>query len=1140
MTDLVPDIIAGALAGAASGLAVLRGSARRAGRVVLPAVPSETAPPDPTPDPEPVPAPQATATPEASPAAPETLTKLLPTLSRALSPLVEDLDHPGDMLDLAEFQAVVAAFRRPDATFALLSQYALGTNWPLACAAFIVLADHPDRQAMRDRVMGRIEGIRPFVLLFALRFLTTLPDRPPAGATLLSVPAWWQNNPVIPGFYLEYFETSQALGDQPGFGGALAAKAEFDAAPTEGLLQKIEHPFAERLLQDLRRWASVRIDRAYLSTVGTVWDGRRDPLLVAPPAWEALLTAAEAAIRQDRPRSVLVSGDTRTGKTAFIRLLGAAVAGRRLDGVRHQRQRVAGGPGLHRPVGGPAPQDRRGAASPQEGRMVRQRLRADRQQRHAPGPVRQHPRPAPAGGRLPGQLVLITEATQAAATRVFQARPSLRTLIEVLTLEAMTEADALALAGQVAARTAAASGVAVPPAAVAKTLELALGYMGSAQLPGAVLELLTRAVNRAVTNKEATLTAGSVIATLSQASGLPVAILDAGQRVELAGVQDFFARRVIGQDEAVRAVVDRIAMLKAGLTDPRRPTAVFLFAGPTGTGKTELAKTLAEYLFGSADRMARLDMSEFQAPEATSKIVGQRNDRGTDSLISRIRKQPFSVILLDEFEKAHPNCWDLFLQIFDDGRLSDADGSEADFRHCFIILTSNLGATAHRGGGLGFVPGAGAYGQEQVLRAVAQTFRPEFVNRLDKIIVFRPLTRELMRSVLHKELAAIQERRGLRDRGWAVEWEASAIEFLLDRGFSAEMGARPLKRAIDQLLLGPLAATLVEHRFPEGDQFLFVRSNGTAIEVEFVDPDAEPPGEAEPDGAEGGLSLPAIVLRQTGSVEERASLTASWRDICATLEGGAWTAARDGQRLALADPGIWSREDRFRVFADIAMADRLTEAARTAERLFNRYTSAGEGSPRASRELAARLALQLHNIRQGLDDVAAHAPVDALLRVDPALDASGDSTAAAAWCGRVTSMYRAWAGKRRMQLEEIAPISGSASPVLHVTGFGAFRTLLPEAGLHVLDDPAVDGARRTVARVLVVGGPTGDLPKAGRLAAASRLLAACPVTAAIIRRYRDDPAPVVRDSAGWRTGRLEAVLGGDFDLMGALRSQAAE
>ena len=173
-------------------------------------------------------------------------------------------------------------------------------------------------------------------------------------------------------------------------------------------------------------------------------------------------------------------------------------------------------------------------------------------------------------------------------------------------------------------------------------------------------------------------------------------------------------------------------------------------------------------------------------------------------------------------------------------------GHVADFRHCMIILTTNLGATSHRTSGLGFAPSGDVFTDSQILRAIGQTFRPEFQNRLDKVIVFRPLTRDLMRRILKKELNQVLQRRGLKYRDWAVEWEASAQDFLLEKGFSAEMGARPLKRAIDQYLIAPLAATIVERRFPEGDQFVFVRSDGRAIQAEFVDPDSDAPSARSP------------------------------------------------------------------------------------------------------------------------------------------------------------------------------------------------------------------------------------------------------------------------------------------------------
>src|SRR5262249_34760898 len=246
-----------------------------------------------------------------------------------------------------------------------------------------------------------------------------------------------------------------------------------------------------------------------------------------------------------------------------------------------------------------------------------------------------------------------------------------------------------------------------------------------------------------------------------------------------------------------------------------------------------------------------------------------------ETLISRVRKQPFSVVLLDEFEKAHARIWDLFLQVFDDGRLTDTLGQVADFRHCLIILTSNLGATSHQTGGFGFAAPSDVFTAEQVTRAIADAYRPELRNRIDRIIVFRPLTRELMRVILRKELQQVLERRGLRERAWAVEWEPSALEFLLEKGFSSELGARPLKRAIEQYVIAPLAATIVEARFPEGGQFVFFRSNGHAIVAEFVDPDTGATSDASEaaQGTDDVAGLAAMILAPQGTAAESAALS---------------------------------------------------------------------------------------------------------------------------------------------------------------------------------------------------------------------------------------------------------------------------
>ena len=667
-------------------------------------------------------------------------------------------------------------------------------------------------------------------------------------------------------------------------------------------------------------------------------------------------------------------------------------------------------------------------------------------------------------------------------------------------------------------------------------LDTASQYLGTSGLPGSALFLLKLTAMRAEQTGNS-ISARRVLETLSQFSGLPVSMLDTKEQLDLKSIRDFFTARVIGQDEAVEAMIARIAMLKAGLNDPNKPIGVFLFAGPTGTGKTELAKAVSEFLFGSVERMIRLDMSEFQTHEAISKILGQSSVSAieADSLISRVRKQPFSVVLLDEFEKSHSNIWDLFLQAFDEGRLTDAMGQVADLRHCLIILTSNLGATAHRSMGLGFAPQADEFSKDQVLRAISLTYRPEFRNRLDKIIVFQPLTRDLMRGILKKELAALLERRGLKDRAWAIEWESSALEFLLEKGFSPEMGARPLKRAIDQYLVAPLAAIIVEKRFPEGEQFLFVRSDGEGIQAEFVDPDADVAAADQSPSVAPAVSpaLASMILAPEGTQAEFTALQAEYDGIERTLASGEWENLKESLSGDMSSADFWSRPDRFNTLARLALMDRVRSATETADALRTRLARGSRRLRPYSAELSGRLALQLHLIKEGIKDAVDDAPIELALTIEPVFDGAGDRQATLQWCRKLTAMYRAWADKRRMHISDVASRSkDKETPILLISGFGAHRVLVPEAGLHVFE-PFEGSGNRVTARVRLAVVPLGDVPAAKERRLVIEAIDEAPRPNKVVRRYREEP-PLVRDAAGqWRSGRLDLVLGGAFDLLQA-------
>ncbi|TYT23576.1 AAA domain-containing protein [Luteimonas viscosa] len=721
-----------------------------------------------------------------------------------------------------------------------------------------------------------------------------------------------------------------------------------------------------------------------------------------------------------------------------------------------------------------------------------------------------------------GELLLIGELTPQQQARLLLSRPAVARLFDVQPMAPASEAALADIAGQWAQAARASCGQdAIEAGTLAEALRVAAQYFPDQHEPGRSLRLLDDALALARQQQPPALPidGNTLLLAVGQRSGLPMEVIDQRQRLSLDGLRDVFRRRVVGQDEAVECLVDRIAMLKAGLTDSRRPIGVFLFAGPTGTGKTELAKTLGELLFGSDERLLRLDMSEFQSPDSAHRLIaGGRGDDGARSLVSRIREQPFSVVLLDEFEKAHPNVWDLFLQVFDDGRLSDQHGNTADFRHSIIILTSNVGSTIARGAGPGFTASAGGYSRGTVEKALYETFRREFLNRLDRVVLFRPLDRAAMRGILHKELARALERRGLRSRDWAVEWEPSAVEFLLDRGFTPDLGARPLRRAIEDHLLAPLARSIVEHRAPEGGQFLFVRGAGDRLDVEFIDPDAPAAGVAT---AAAASDLRALVDAAQDAALPAATLEPHLLALSARVEDGSWNEARDADFGAMNDAGFWTDPGRFPILDRIERRDRIESALAGAARMLDRLRRG------ADRTLPARLAQLLFLLEIAIDDLVQGRPQDAEL-VLSAGDAELSRHAAdvRTWWQRLLGMYLAWGERRGMQVEVLEQDPQRCRARLSVSGFGAFHLLAAEAGLHVLEIDDERGAteRLSIQVAVTPAGPGGADPAPAPSSA--------PAAPPICRRYRGEPAPLVRDTRrGWRSGRLDRVLAGDFDLI---------
>ncbi|MFO0613850.1 MAG: AAA family ATPase [Polyangiaceae bacterium] len=433
-----------------------------------------------------------------------------------------------------------------------------------------------------------------------------------------------------------------------------------------------------------------------------------------------------------------------------------------------------------------------------------------------------------------GQLSLIAECTPAELVRATRVFPSFVARFKVVRIDALTPASTLALVGPYVERRRAPP---LHPDAARKLVELVSSFARSAALPGSVFRFLDWFARHEESTKpiaaaDTAATARGIVhptdvtAAFSRWSGVPLDILSDDVSAGAAHFADRLRARVIGQDEACDACGRVLARFKARLHDPERPTASLLFVGPTGVGKTELAKQLARSTFGDDQRLVRVDMSEYGTWGAAARLSDV--SPGARSLARAIAEQPLSVVLLDEIEKAHPEVFDVLLGLLDEGRLTDSAGRLVDFRGTIVVMTSNLGATDKRR--MSFTGESAADFQ----RAVRDQFRPEMRNRIDYVVEFKPLSIESVTRIVDLELDKVQARTGLVRRGVRLVATREAKERLAVLGYEPARGARPLRRVIEELVVVPIATALAAHPSRRGGEAR-VEVEGEAVTVGFVD-----------------------------------------------------------------------------------------------------------------------------------------------------------------------------------------------------------------------------------------------------------------------------------------------------------------
>lgn len=567
----------------------------------------------------------------------------------------------------------------------------------------------------------------------------------------------------------------------------------------------------------------------------------------------------------------------------------------------------------------------------------------------------------------------------------------------------------------------------IAPSAQRTAIELTGRFIGNRHFPRKALDLLREA--RDLTPGGEAVGVGEVIARFSQTTRVPPPLIDPAVFLDLAQTRTFVAERLLGQDEAVEAVVRVVALIKAGLSDPRRPFGVFLFVGPTGVGKTHTAQLLADYFFGDRTRMIRVNLSDFGNEMGHASMFGNPNAHALEGrrgvLATRLGNAPFGVLLLDELEKAHTSVHDGLLELIDEGRYTNGNHETVSVRSLIVIATSNGGAEVYRQTGLGFAEDRDLKKLDaEVDRRLLQCFRFEFLNRFDRVVHFHPLSRATIREIAQRELRWLSDREGIAAKEIKIEVDADVLDWLVAHGYHPHFGARFLRRELERSIVGPLAAFIVANRVTEGETVI-LRVRGGRVDVVRppVVPEATPAApavelDADVEGARARWA-PLLLAHQARRAEAQVLLEQSAKD-------GFWIDAGTANELLT----------RYRVLdARLAAESRLLQALRALADVPASLVAA-----RVAEAEAARRRFELLDEPSDDDGV--------FVLIGPA-EASG--YAAADWLGELHAILSAWFKRQGFDAHVVAEeLSGEhvVGVVYEMDGAGLAASLAIEVGSH--------------------------------------------------------------------------------------------